>query len=63
MGWIASRYGVAEAMALGGAVCLVIGVAAFAWLRRLRADALIAARTKPATLTSAGAQPSVARPR
>ena len=62
MGWIASRYGVAESMALGGVVCLVVGVAAFAWLRRVRADALIAARTKPSTLAPAGAQ-SAARPR
>ena len=62
MGWVASRYGVAESMALGGAVCLVIGLAAFAWLRRIRADALIAARVTPASLASAGAQ-SAARPR
>ncbi len=63
MGWIASRYGVAESMALGGIVCTIVGVAAYVWLRRTRAASVIAAHTRPGGLSSAGAQPSGARPR
>jgi MFS family permease len=61
MGWIASQYGVAESMVLGGVVCSVIGVTAFAWIRRNRAQEIITARVKPAAI-GAAAQPS-ARPR
>ncbi len=71
MGWIASKYGVAESMALGGIVCGIVGLAAFAWLRRSRAGLLITARQRSAGLHSAAATasspaaagPSAARPR
>jgi MFS family permease len=62
MGWIASQFGVAESMILGGLVCSVIGVTAFAWIRRNRAQELITARAKPGVI-GAAAQPSAARPR
>ena len=61
MGWIASRFGVAESLAAGGIACAAIGVAAFAWLRRLRADALVEAKARQAT--GAGTAPAAARPR
>ena len=63
MGWVASKYGIAEAMVLGGVACGVIGLAAFVWLRRSRADAVIAARTKPSGLSVAAGQTTAARPR
>jgi predicted MFS family arabinose efflux permease len=62
MGWIASQFGVAESVILGGLVCSVIGVTAFAWIRRNRAQELITARAKPGVI-GAAAQPSAARPR
>jgi MFS family permease len=39
MGWIASRFGVEVSLALGGFVCVVLGVIAFWWLRRIPATA------------------------
>ena len=39
MGWIASRFGVEVSLALGGFVCVVLGVIAFWWLRRISATA------------------------
>jgi predicted MFS family arabinose efflux permease len=61
MGWIASRYGVAESLAAGGIACAAIGLAAFAWLRRARADALVEAKARQAA--GAGTAPAAARPR
>jgi predicted MFS family arabinose efflux permease len=63
MGWIASQYGVSESIILGGVVCSVIGVTAFAWMRRNRAEEVIAARTRPTTMAGAVVQPGGARPR
>ena len=61
MGWIASRYGVAEAMTLGGVICTVIGLSAYVWVRRSRAETIIAARNRPTTIPGASPQPSGAR--
>ncbi len=36
MGWLASRFGVGVSIAVGGIACVVVGVAAFGWLRRIR---------------------------
>jgi MFS family permease len=63
MGWVASRFGIVEAMLLGGVACSIVGFAAFAWVRRSRAETVIAARTRPSTLAAPGAQPTAARPR
>ena len=62
MGWVASRYGIVEAMVLGGVACAIVGLAAFSWVRRSHAETVIAARTKPSSIPTA-AQSSVARPR
>jgi MFS family permease len=61
MGWIASRFGVAESLAAGGIACAVIGLAAFVWLRRARADALVEAKARQTAV--AGTAPAAARPR
>jgi MFS family permease len=36
MGWIASRFGVEVSLAIGGVACVVLGLIAFGWLRRIR---------------------------
>jgi len=46
IGSIASRYGVDVSLAVGGVACIIAGVAAIAWLRRIRAGE--AARVAPA---------------
>ena len=48
MGWIASRYGVDVSLAAGGVACAVIGLAAFVWVRRIRARSAIARALDPA---------------
>ncbi len=63
MGWIASQYGVAESIIFGGLVCTAIGLTAYAWVRRNRAEEVIAAKVRPAAMAGAAAQPSGARPR
>jgi MFS family permease len=65
MGFVASRFGVAESMVLGGVLCAVIGAAAFAWIRRHRAATSTSARpeSRPATAGAATAPASPARPR
>lgn len=62
MGYVASRFGIAEAMVLGGIVCTVIGGAAFVWLRRTGAAAAISGRAERAAVATGG-QPARARPR
>ncbi len=61
MGWIASRFGVAEAMALGGIACTVIGFAAYGWVRRRRITLATGTRGQPAmagaSTASVGARP------
>ena len=37
MGWIASRFGVDVSLAVGGVACVVLGLIAFLWLRRIPA--------------------------
>jgi hypothetical protein len=68
MGWVASRYGVAQSLVLAGLLCALIGGAAFAWLRRHRAAATVDARGEgralPAKAPAAAAgSASAARPR
>ena len=41
-GTLASRYGVPAAIAVGGAASLVVGLAGYAWYRRIRATELLA---------------------
>ena len=62
MGWFASRFGVAEAMLLGGVICALIGAVAFAWTKRIRAASVIAARSGNRSV-GPGAQPRAVRPR
>jgi MFS family permease len=40
MGWIASRYGVDVSLAVGGIACVVLGLIAVLWLRRIPAARL-----------------------
>jgi MFS family permease len=40
MGWIASRYGVEVSLAVGGIACVVLGLIAVLWLRRIPAARL-----------------------
>ena len=54
MGWIASQYGVAESIILGGVVCTAIGLTAYAWVRRSRAEEIIAAKVRPAAMRRRG---------
>jgi MFS family permease len=63
MGWIASQYGVAESIILGGVVCTAIGLTAYAWVRRNHAEEVIAAKVRPAAMAGAAVQPGGARPR
>jgi predicted MFS family arabinose efflux permease len=64
MGFVASRFGVAEAMVLGGAVCAVIGVLAFVWLRRIRATTSTGAGREGRSVPGTAAAPATtARPR
>jgi MFS family permease len=61
MGWIASRFGVDVSIAVGGIACAVIGVGAFAWLRRIRGRQ--DAASLGAAEAEAGGVPVPARPR
>jgi hypothetical protein len=54
VGWIASGYGVETSLAVSGIACGLVGIAAIAWLRRIRArnatsdgQAAVAARVTP----------------
>ena len=49
MGWIASQFGVEASLAVAGISCLLVGLAAYVWLRRirLRLEAPTAAGTGP----------------
>lgn len=57
MGFIASRYGVDVSLAAGGVVCVLAGLAAFAWLRRIRARQALAGLAGAASGTEPGAAP------
>jgi MFS family permease len=50
MGWIASRFGVEVSLAVGGVACVVLGLIAFWWLRRIP----VAALRRPPVPTTAG---------
>jgi MFS family permease len=64
MGFIAARFGVAEAFAVGGIVCLFVGVGAIAWLRRIHAADRIRTRlTSAGAVAAAESSLTVARPR
>jgi hypothetical protein len=64
MGFIAARFGVAEAFALGGVVCVFVGVGAIAWLRRIHARDLSRTRlTAAGALVAAESSLTAARPR
>jgi MFS family permease len=70
MGYVASRFGVAESMLLAGVACSIIGAGAFAWIRRSREAMLVETRSErrpvgvtPAAAAGAAAQPSGVRPR
>jgi MFS family permease len=43
MGWIASTFGVDVSLAVAGAACVLMGLVALAWLRRIRGVALFGA--------------------
>jgi MFS family permease len=61
MGWVASRFGIAQAMVLGGVACALVGAAAFAWVRHSRAAMTIDYRSERRPVGAT--QPSTARPR
>jgi MFS family permease len=64
MGFVASRFGVAESMILGGVLCAVIGAAAFAWIRRHRVAPATPVRSEARPAATAAASPaSPIRPR
>lgn len=63
MGLIASKFGVAEAMVLGGVLCAVIGVAAFGWMRRSRTAFVVGPREVRPVPGTAAAPATPARPR
>jgi MFS family permease len=54
MGWIASRYGVDVSLAAGGLACAGIGLAAYAWLRHIRARTEAAGRAETAARLTDG---------
>jgi MFS family permease len=64
IGGIASVFGVPAALAVGGAACIVTGVAALGWLRRIRARQAV---TSGPAIAAAGVEPAgghaPARPR
>ncbi|MCJ7709633.1 MAG: MFS transporter, partial [Chloroflexi bacterium] len=49
MGWIASRFGVDVSLAVGGAACALLGLAAFWRLRRIRAIDVLRERVAQGT--------------
>jgi MFS family permease len=58
LGAVASRFGVPEALLVGGIVSLLVGLGAYLWLRRIKAAAILlppvrAARTDATGLTTA----------
>jgi MFS family permease len=60
-GWLASRFGVDVALAIGGAASMAVGLVALAWLRRIRSSA---ARRSALNSRHEGAGiPASARPR
>jgi hypothetical protein len=64
MGFIAARFGVAEAFALGGIVCVFVGVGAIAWLRRIHAADRVRTRlTTAGAVAAAESSLTAARPR
>jgi hypothetical protein len=63
MGWVASRFGIAEAMVLGGVACALIGAGAFAWVRRSRAAMVVESRPDRRPIPAGAVVPSAARPR
>jgi MFS family permease len=63
MGYVASRFGVAEAMLLGGVACAVVGAGAFAWIRRSREAMAVETRAERRPVPAGAAQPTAARPR
>ncbi len=63
MGWIASAFGVDAALVVGGAVSAIMGVIAFAWLRRIRARGVLVAGAEVALGVTAGGVGASARPR
>ena len=46
VGYVASRFGVEASLAMSGVACVAVGVAGLAWLRRIRARAMSAARAR-----------------
>lgn len=62
MGWIASRFGVDVSLAAGGVACVVTGVVAFAWLRRIRARQAVARRAETLNVAETEAARVPARP-
>ena len=64
-GWVASRWGVGAAFAMGGVATLAIGVAAWFWVMRIRAAKLLAPQAPtPVAAGAAGESPiAVARRR
>jgi len=64
-GWVASRWGVGAAFAMGGVATLTIGVAAWFWVMRIRAAKLLAPQAPtPVAAGAAGESPiTVARRR
>ncbi|MFN8624143.1 MAG: MFS transporter [Chloroflexota bacterium] len=65
MGWIAAQAGVASAFLVGGVICAVMGVGAFAWVRRLSVGDLsaLAASGRSGSVVHPTPRPAEARSR
>jgi MFS family permease len=64
IGWLASRFGVDASLAIAGVACVVVGVAAFVWLRRIRGGARhVVATAAGAPAREIAAAPTTVRPR
>jgi len=53
MGWVAAEAGVAESFVLGGLACVVVGIAALAWLHRRPATLPDVSAARPARTVEA----------
>ena len=63
MGYVASTAGVAEAMIIGGVLCVAMGGIAWVWLRRIRAASQVEGRGAKRPVAGAAAPATPARPR
>ncbi len=63
MGWIASRFGVEASLAVAGVSCVLVGLAAFVWLRRIRIRLAAQGSSDAEPGATLESLPAAARPR